>query len=385
MRIAMKLTQLCTLALCLSPAVFAQQSPPAPPATAPPSAAPQTEPILLSVVVTDTSGKPETGLTAQDFVVFNNKRPTEITYFRAVDPSVNTNAPAEIVIVIDAVNNTALYLQYVEDQLRTRLARSGTLSQPWSLIFFSDPGGAAKSPVKYTQMVGPTTDPKVLLEGLNTIGRVGPNAGQLGNNGPEQRVMLSLQTIYSIAAEQARRPGRKSLLWISHGWPMLAGEDKKSQPVLFNSIVAIADRLRKGQITLYDLDPSGAGNGGNVFRTNTVSNQMGHFAVQESTQATTDTSHLYEAYLKGVSSPSQVKYDHLALPVLAIKSGGELFNQQNDVLREIDDCIAYSNSYYLLTIASPKASAPNEYHDIEVKLHKRIGKVRTLTGYYSQP
>src|ERR1700689_1607421 len=82
-------------ALLYTPADSAQQ--PAAPAQA------STSKIYLDVVVSPKSGAPVGDLQQQDFTVLDNKSPQTITSFKMVT---GREAPIEIVLVIDAVNNT---------------------------------------------------------------------------------------------------------------------------------------------------------------------------------------------------------------------------------------------------------------------------------------
>lgn len=62
--------------------------------------------IVLDVQVFDPSGKPEAALKQTDFTVLRDDRPVQIAEFRAVQGNSATN-PAEIIIVLDAVNNSS--------------------------------------------------------------------------------------------------------------------------------------------------------------------------------------------------------------------------------------------------------------------------------------
>jgi hypothetical protein len=61
--------------------------------------------ITLDVVVTDKSGNPVTGLTQQDFTLFEDKRPQPIVTFSAVAEGA-PDFPLQAVFVIDEVNSS---------------------------------------------------------------------------------------------------------------------------------------------------------------------------------------------------------------------------------------------------------------------------------------
>jgi hypothetical protein len=53
--------------------------------------------VALDVVVTDKSGKPISGLKAEDFTLLDDKQPQKIESFHAVDPSSSTDAPVKVI------------------------------------------------------------------------------------------------------------------------------------------------------------------------------------------------------------------------------------------------------------------------------------------------
>lgn len=87
-----------------------------------------------------------------------------------------------------------------------------------------------------------------------------------------ERVQLSLRTLHMIAAAEAPKPGRKMLIWIGPGWPMLESSgyepSERSQRSAFNSIVEISQLLLEARITLYNinaLDPESAAQARTTF------------------------------------------------------------------------------------------------------------------------
>ena len=69
------------------------------------------------------------------------------------------------------------------------------------------------------------------------------------------------ETLQELAVREASRPGRKIILWVSPGWPLLSGPNieltTKQQENLFAHIVSLSTILREGRITLYSVDPLG--------------------------------------------------------------------------------------------------------------------------------
>jgi VWFA-related protein len=344
----------CISLVCLSlSSGFAQQ----PSASAPPV---PNRRIALDVVVTDKSGTPVPGLQQQDFTLLDNKQPATILSFDAVaGGAAKADSPVEVILVIDEVNSTYRSVAIERGQLEKLLKRNGgELDRPTSMVFFSDKGTAIGS-------VSSRDGNALLAElddhqtGLRTVTR------SQGIYGAGDRIMLSLNAIEQLIRYEASRPGRKLVIWISPGWPLLSGPREeltsKDQQSIFGNIVALSDGLRQARITLSSIDPLGTSDAGG-FRTI-----------------------YYETFVKGVKKASQVHIGNVGLQVLATQSGGRVLNSSNDVAGEIETCVADANAFYVLSFDGLRGDGPNEYHALELKIDKPGLTARTRTGYYAQP
>jgi len=350
----------CRLSLillgCLSCSGFAQQS--GPPQDTPPAAGAGRR-ISLDVVVTDKSGKPVAGLQQQDFTILDDKQPQTILSFHATDETVQPpDPPLQAIFLIDAVNNGFQGVGLERQQLEKFLRQyGGQLPVPMSLVLLADTSTQVQ-PV-------PTRDGKTLVDSLNStqsgLRIVGRSQGFYG---ALDRLQMSLGTLKGLIAYEATRPGRKLLVWLSAGWPLLSGPGvqltSKDRDYLFNTIVELSGSLRDAQITLYSIDPLGMGDAGSV------------------------RTFYYEAFLKGVGSAQKTENGNLGLQVLAAQSGGQVLTSSNDVAKAIADCLADAKAYYTLSFDSPRADHPNEYHSLQVKIAKHGLTARTRMGYYAQ-
>ncbi len=219
-------------------------------------AEPPNRQITLDVVVTDKSGKPVPGLQQQDFTLLDNKQPQKILSFEAVQGGAATAAPpVEVVLLVDEVNTNFTYVSIGRAQIEKFLKRDGgELPRPASLAVLSD-SGLAMSNVTTRDGNALAAELSQNKAGLRTITR------SQGIYGADDRIGLSLNALQQLADYEAPRPGRKLVIWISPGWPLLSGPREeltdKDQQRLFNNIVGLSDRLRQARITLYSVDPLG--------------------------------------------------------------------------------------------------------------------------------
>ncbi len=334
--------------LLYTPAALAQQDSPR---TPPPNGR-----LYLDVVVTPKSGPPVSALQQQDFTLLDNKAPQAITSFEALGGS---QAPIEVLLLIDAVNTAYENVAFERDQIAKFLrADAGHLAYPTTLAVFTDSGTQVQE--------GFTTDGNALIAsldkytvGLRTIRR------STGFYGAAERFQLSIDALRDLAAHEGPLPGRKVILWVSPGWPLLSGPgidaslDLKQRQQIFANIVSLSTQLLQARITLYSIDPLGTADiGSRTF--------------------------YYKDFLKGVSKPSQAEPANLGLEVLATQTGGLALSSSNDVAVLLQKCLADTQAYYAISFDPPLADQPDEYHHLEIRVAKPGLTARTRQGYYTQ-
>jgi VWFA-related protein len=230
----------------------------------------------------------------------------------------------------------------------------GHLAHPVSIFVFSDDG------VKV--LAQPSRDGNALaaqLSGaearLRAIGRAG------GVYGAIERFDLSIRSLTAIAQSEGKWPGKKLLIWVGPGWPMLDNPnidtESKGRKQFFDTIIQLSTALRESHISLYSVS-LGDPNAG---------------------------TYLYRDFLKGVKSAEQATPPDLALKVIAAQSGGRVLNPDNDLTAQIDSCVQDASAFYTLSFDPPRPDKPNEYHDLKVVVNQPGLTARTNTGYYNQP
>jgi VWFA-related protein len=313
------------------------------------------ERIQLDVVVTPKSGPAVPGLSEQDFTLLDNKVERPISAFRAVN---GRQEPVEAILVIDAVNTGFDTVAYERGEIDKFLRMDGGhLAHPLALAVFTDSGVQIQEGFSDDGNVVSDALNKYVI-GLRTLRR------SAGFYGASDRLQMSMNALQSIATREAKRPGRKLILWVSPGWPLLSGPevllDRKEEEQVFDTVVTVSTGLRKARITVYAIDPLG-------------------------TQESVGRDFLYETYLKGVKEPSQTNLGDLALQVLAVQSGGSAFQGNNDVKGMLEKAFADADAYYELSFDPPLDAKKNEYHQLEVKVDRKGTTARTRTGYYAMP
>jgi VWFA-related protein len=317
--------------------------------------------IKLDVLVTNAAGKPVAGLEPQDFKVLDGNQPRRILSFRSFDGiTVKPDPPVEVILVLDTANLPFQQYSFTRQEIEKLLRRNGGhLSQPVSIMVLSDAGLRVQP--------RPSVDGNALVTVLDQIkGSVHTINAAMGTEGDLEHFQLSLRQMSNIAENEARRPGRKLLIWVGPGWPMLDSANSrftdKDQRGYFDAIVELSTKLREARMAVYSVSAPSPAEG-----------------------AVADRRFLYQDFLKGVQAFRQADTGNLALKVLATQSGGRILGPDNDLAGQIDSCIAEANAFYTLSFNPPPANHADEYHDLKVLLAKPGLTARTNTGYYNQP
>ena len=315
--------------------------------------------MMLDVVAVDSSGAPVAGLTQQDFTVADNKLPQKIVSFQAVSGATAAEGDTlSIVLVVDSINASFTTVTFARDQIRTFLQQDAQkLAWPMALAFLSDTG--------FQLQEARAGDSKTLLAALTDNKQaLRETRRSQGYYGAAERTTSSLRALAQLGVYEEKRPGRKMVLWISPGWPMLSGPNvrmsSKDEDATFGQIVGISQAVRRARMTLYSLDPLGTADEG--ARTM-----------------------YYKSFLHPVKAPKQAEYGALALQVLATQTGGRVLNASNDVTAEVEKCLRDASAYYVIGYDAPAVDTVHEYHAIEVKIGRPNVKAQTRTGYYAEP
>lgn len=310
--------------------------------------------IQLDVTVTTSKGQPVGDLSEKDFTVLDNKRPSPIASFTPVE---GKDARVQVVIVIDSVNTPYTYLGYQRDQIMKYLrSNGGALPYPTTFAVLTD--------TSFQLFQGASTNGNAVATELQhtDIGLREDNRSQ-GFWGAADRMTISLNALRSLTVAEERQPGRKLVLWVSPGWPMLSGPevelDGNQAEVVYQNAIAFSNELRKADITLYSINSWGA--------TESVGREF-----------------YYQSFLNGLKGPGDAEWGNLALQVLAAQSGG-LVLSSNDAVGMLKQCVADANQYYRIVLNAAPDEKPNEYHKIEVKVARSGLTARTRTGYYGRP
>lgn len=328
--------------------------------TPPPGSIPEGK-IKLDVLVTDDAGQPVAGLEQKDFALLDNRQPRPILSFRAVNGVLGAGQgepPVKVILLIDAANTSLQRVAYTRLQVENYLRQNGGhLSQPTSVLLLFDLG--------LKTWLTPSTDGNLLAEELEHAGTAVHKIPLTKGYDEMELLSLSLRTLGSISTTEGSTPGRKILIWIGPGWPLLDSRyynaPASTRRQLFNAMIDLSQSLHDSRVTLYSIYPIDP-------------------AFNDAREA-----EFYRSYLRGVVRPALTEPGNLALPVFAVHSGGRALDTTGNLPTLIGSCVREATAYYTLSFDPATAKRVDEYHELAVHLDRPRLKARTSTGYYAQP
>ena len=316
--------------------------------------------IQLDVVVSDADGRPATDLEPWNFSVADQGQKRKILTFQNFDGiRVTPKPPIEVMLVLDLANLPFQQVAFVRQQVDTFLREDGgRLKQPVSLFIVTATGLRVQP--------RPSVDGNAVAAILGQVnGTISPISPAMGSDGWMERFKASVHQLVNIAENEAKKPGRKLLIWLGPGWPMMnepvAGDPVKNQRRLFTSIVEMCNGLREARMVLFSVTPGDSAVSGGRYTT------------------------LYRAFIEPVRSAQQAFPRYLGLKVLVTQTGGLILGPDNDLVGQIERCIAEANNFYRISFDPPPAAHADEYHAISVQVDIPGLTVRTNAGYYDEP
>ncbi|HEY7216591.1 MAG TPA: VWA domain-containing protein [Thermoanaerobaculia bacterium] len=381
--------------------------------------------VNVDVYVTDKQGKPVTGLTKDDFQLFENKRPVEITNFYAVNEGKPTTPPEEaaqeaaaappvpglpvqeavkiptdqrlsLIVYVDNFNLRPFNRNRVLGELRAFIGQKLSKGDQLMLVtydrelhvrrhFTSDPSLIAQAMVDIekisAQGVHADSDRRDVLQRIedSQTAAEAEGAARTYAESTYNDLSFTIDALKKMIDSLAGMPGRKAVLYVSDGLQMISGQDvfyavqnkyqeassSLTQTLEFDSsrrFTELAAQANANRVTFYTIDAAG-------------------LRVQESITA--------ENQGPGPSSPGfsqlvdSVRVGNLQSPLqfLAEKTGGVAIINTNVITPQLGRIANDLKTYYSLGY-TPAHYGDGRYYQIEVKVKNRKDlTVRHREGY----
>ncbi|MGH9504574.1 MAG: VWA domain-containing protein [Terriglobales bacterium] len=390
--------------------------------------------VLVDVVVTDKQGKAITGLRPEDFEVDENGKAQKISTFvpagekqpeaQALPPGIYSNRPQYrdpggpvTVMLLDAVNTgftdqgyaRRQMLSFVQQQLKTgqRMAIF-TLTGSLNVLqdFTSDPQILAAALQRFnpqsqefasanhavtTASANPTTGSTVAALDAATPplhvadGSNGPAgaaayasaqaviaafAGAQASYAEDQRAVLSLNALNSLARILGGLPGRKSIIWVTGNLPFsLVPENRAMTDAELEETLPSLDTRRVGE--------HAAGNQAALFRQSHAEDIRELEARLASGQIA-----VYPVDARGLTLSTSIDSQETMLDI-ARETGGRAYVNQNEIKFGVERAFADSAASYTLGYYPENKKYDGKYRQIKVKVKRDGAETQYRRGYFA--
>jgi VWFA-related protein len=375
----------------------------------------QTRLVLIPALVTDRAGQHVPGLSANDFVVKDNGKvhavklveeitapPSDVLERAKLPPGMYSNdrlrpkAPLRVVIILFDMLNS-----HFKDQVPARIQLTKYLNEqvePGTMVALL---GLGRGGLRMYHDL--TSDTKGLATELQQSMETGRHSistnlkGELsetdaeeafvghggfsrtGSSGRSSKKLIVLDTLAAfrnISGAYGSLPGRKSLVWVTGGFPFtlsdskagskgMAGADQDSLVDMLPEYESTWQALNDANIALYPVDMHGLQNTAQpdatyrAKRGGNQSNALGKFATEKQDRNADNIQ---------------------SLTSFAAETGGKAFYNNNDLVVGFKKAVEDSRSSYLLGYYLEQDATPG-WHKLNVNVRRSGVHIRARAGY----
>jgi VWFA-related protein len=300
----------------------------------------------------------------------------------------NKMEPGDLVAIIRTVGGKGLLQQFTSDKrvLRRAIAQINAASMNYAAFSEPDPQGLTKGDL----MVFGATYGEQQLEAteVNDLSR-----SAIEDTSRTTRALVGLVTANSVIDSLREIPGRKSLVLVSGGVPVLTAStiDSNGTPIgvvksegggTQAAVQQMTNRLRdnavRSAVVINTMDPRGLTAQRGVASVNAVEGRsmlsapdpgFGRGASQQE--------------LAIMGQPLTAGSEQLSLRTLAADTGGVSAINTNDFKEVLDRVLSHSRGYYVLAY-SPVQKFDNKYRKIEIKVKRDGLRLFKHSGYFAR-
>jgi hypothetical protein len=194
----------------------------------------------------------------------------------------------------------------------------------------------------------------------NDFGLIARYAPLIGFLVVSPKALHSLIALGSIAIEERRRPGRKLMFWMGPGWLF----NPTTADAAFDYVTELSTRLREARINLWS------------------ATEWPFFDSSGRPLPVTDL--IYKDAIERLT-PKRVTFSSLALHAIAMQTGGDMLETQNDLADLLSKHVGEASAFYSLTFDPPRTNQVDEYRALKLELGNPDLTAHTSAGYFDEP
>jgi len=328
--------------------------------------------VVVDVVVTDSNGKSVSGLTKQDFSVFEDGGPQNVlsfdvhsldsnpSYFAKLSPMprntfVNVATEPErgplYVLLLDLLNTEQDDQPYARKQL-LKFVDSKPQGTRFAVFVLSDGLHLVQGFTADRNRLHATLDPAHSVAHVPRIFLLGANYGR-GDG------VTTLSAFQLIALYLDGLPGRKNIIWVSGKFPLDLFAHNDDRPDTSADATETLDALTRSESAIYPVDVAGV----QPFPEGRATG--GASAAQSQTAGSAAL-----GYTKNATQE-----------VVAEMTGGRAFYGRNDIGNMLEEATEAGSDYYTLTYSPSNPTFDGKLRTIRVELANKSYHLEYRRGY----
>ncbi len=386
-----------------------------------------TELVQIDVMVTDKHRQPVSGLTRDDFEIYDNDKLQHVTHFsyeksrsgrsgddalpRAIASGELTRVLAfvidtlhmtpesiyrtrkmlqnfidtkmssgDLVLILPTGGGSGFYQQFTSDQ---RVLRSAVSRLRPSFILDNDtPARRSGTPQQVLELLPALAEARAGVPQAAGQGGLGA-AGNIAGLIEEADARVTMNVLNTLIASMSRLPGRKIGVFISEGF-------RTYQTGLSQEMTEVTSKAARSNVIFYSIDPAGLAPLSVTAGDQIADISRGPLEVDTSPNPNNPTGLVTPSgmpHLNTIASERRSGYfeSQDALNALAVDTGGRFFRNNNDISSGLTNLLEENSAYYLLGFQPEAGKWDGKFHKIKVVVRGRDDLiVSTRKGYLAR-
>lgn len=356
--------------------------------------------VVLDVVVTDSNGRPVSGITGTDLIVTENG---VVQHATIVDTAHTAGIPAtalapnptspeipqtasatasgtRTVILLDEVNVQFFDLAFARKRLEVFLQSPAALSQSIAIL--------ALTPTRQILVHDFSTDTASLVHAVHTLAPVlpatgagGPINGNVDSFHDIENLTNAMAAVGQLARAFSGSSERVNVIWITSGFLTLAQliNSAEVQSALDQILHQASNLFLNARIVLYTVDPHG------VQVESTIPNHNSQGQGRQTSEQAFRNSSAGQFAEQQLNMTSNQAVANSFLGAIDQRSGGRAFGNGNDIDLALAHIVGESNSSLRVVYSPTDKNFDGKYRKINIKFTRPGLTARTRDGYYALP
>jgi VWFA-related protein len=294
--------------------------------------------------------------------------------------------PSDLVAIVRTVGGKGLLQQFTTDKTLLNRAILALTPRTHAFATYNNPDAPRMPSNPNTLMTGTGTDPSGAAEGATpfdiSTGEPADANTTAEDTNKAFRAFMSLGTASFVIDGMKQLPGRKSLVLISGGMPILSSRAGSEASFISYFLNALSDNATRAGVTIHTMDIRGleAQRAVASFE-ETPGRSM--ISMPGSTASTASGAGFGRTTDEEMLGRNPIE-SHQSLRMLASATGGLAILNKNNFDQGIQDILSVSEGYYLLAYTPAEGKFDNKFREVKIKVKGSDYKVYSRKGYFAR-